>query len=218
MLGNVAQDGPMVLRVHHVRRELAAEVEVKDPSKPLEIALKPAAVIKGLVVADDGKPLANAKVRVVFSPLVLNATYLPPDESYDETVSDDKGQYQFKAVLPGRYKVEAAAEGFGPREAPAKVQAGKDTVEVAKITLKPLKFSVSGVVKDVDGKPVAGAKVHHYSGDWAIMTTDKDGKFTVNKLEQGKVLLQADTDSGMYGRIEANTGDKNVQIIIQKPK
>jgi squalene-hopene/tetraprenyl-beta-curcumene cyclase len=43
--------------------------------------------------------------------------------------STEQGNYRFKSIKPGNYKVRARKEGYAPREAPAPVSAGADATK-----------------------------------------------------------------------------------------
>ena len=81
--------------------------------------------------------------------------------------------------------------------------------------------SVSGVVVDQSGKPVAGASVGA-SGEgqpfiWPSVATDKDGKFKIDGLVAGRVQLNASTHSPRgHGSTRADAGETDVRIVIGK--
>lgn len=200
--------------VRHAERALAAAVEVKDPNKDVEITLKTGIVLKGVVVGEDGKPIAKAKVTAADPHSPSYGSDGKPD-----AVTDEKGQYQIKGLPPGLVMVTAQAEGFGTSSAQAEAEEGKKEIEAEKITLKAAKFTISGIVKDANDAPVAGATIFVYGEGQSrtgIVKTDKDGKFKVDKLVEGKVSISASA-RGLRGSAEADAGEKDVEVIVSPP-
>ncbi len=205
------------LVVRHPGRALAAAVDIQEPNKPLEITLKPGATLKGLVVDEEGKPLA--KVKVVYSGAGASHSFGPSGAGADAT-TDEQGNYQIKGLPPGVYSVEVSAAGFGKGVARAEAAEGKADVEVEKIALQAAKMSITGVVTDPNAQPVAGATVlarGEGQPDHGVVRTDKSGKFTIDKLVEGKVRLRVSGGKGLGGSAEAQAGDKDVEIIVQPP-
>jgi len=88
------------------------------------------ASISGRVVAADSKaPIAYALVHL-------------PDAGL-QAVTDNKGEFRFKAVSPGKHKVEVTFLGYEPLETAVAVKAGDNAV---KLELHPANFRVEDVV------------------------------------------------------------------------
>jgi hypothetical protein len=199
------------LLARHAGRGLVGEKEFSGPDRPVRITLKPGLTLKGQVVGEDGKPVAKANVSVGIKPMLI--------VDVAKATTDEHGLYQVKAVPAGDCLVTAQAEGFGISKVSVKAGDGNGPLAVETITLKPAKFAISGVVKDEDGKAVAGASVCPEGEGQSRRKeakTDKEGKFTIDKLVEGEVLLHG-YSGALSGRTKAQTGDKDVEIIFQKP-
>jgi hypothetical protein len=99
-------------------------------------------------------------------------------------------------VAPGKYLLDFDPSGFPPNW---RTQATGYTVEVAAgsytkvlVPLKP-SYNIEGVVRDVDGKPIAGAKVEltpSNGGDKVFSISSRDGSFYLESIGQGSYQLQ----------------------------
>lgn len=85
-----------------------------------------------------------------------------------ETTSSS-GKYSFAAVAPGAWQISAYADGFAPKTAMVRVEAGQDVVQHLALTPKGTigtgeGLKVKGVLRDADtGDPVSGATVTMYA-------------------------------------------------------
>jgi hypothetical protein len=196
--------------VRHAGRGLVAHEDYSSADGPLRITLAPGATLKGRVVDPEEKPIAGAKVAVQLATLALDQL---------SAVTDAQGHYQILAVPPGYCAVTAEAEGFGVAGVSTKAGGGAGPDAVEAITLKPAKFSVSGIVKDEDGNPVAGASVSVQGlgqPGHRQVKTDKEGRFTIDKIVEGEVGIEGILRSRL-GWARAKAGDKDVEIVIEKP-
>ena len=66
------------------------------------------------------------------------------------TASNDEGEYEFAAVLPGDYKLEASVEGFKPASKSITVRAGETSVENISLALAEINEAVT-VTSGSDG-------------------------------------------------------------------
>jgi Carboxypeptidase regulatory-like domain len=99
-------------------------------------------------------------------------------------------------VAPGKYLLDFDPSGFPPNW---RTQATGYTVEVAAgsytkvlVPLKP-SYNIEGVVRDVDGKPIVGAKVEltpSNGGDKVFSISSRDGSFYLESIGQGSYQLQ----------------------------
>jgi len=86
-----------------------AKIQLDRAQCPGDLTLKltPFGVIAGTVRDSDGEPLTDARVIVATKTL---ASGKPRIEEFDETKTDDLGQYRFRNLPPGKYYISA-----GPR-------------------------------------------------------------------------------------------------------
>ena len=92
-----------------------------------------------------------------------------------------------------------------------------------KLTLNVARLSVSGIVVDMDDKPVAGANVscypaNQFSSIHPWVQTDLNGKFTIDKICPGRVRVTADVggQTRLYGSVETEGGAKDVKIVVKE--
>ncbi|MBC8472759.1 MAG: carboxypeptidase regulatory-like domain-containing protein [Planctomycetes bacterium] len=95
-------------------------------------------------------------------------------------------------------------------------------IEKGHIILDRGQFSVSGVVVDKKGKPVANAVVY-CSGENQLgigSRTDTKGKFTVYGIFEGPVVINAhirgdDPMEGWNGQKHSRAGATNVKVVLK---
>ncbi len=205
------------LFARHTESNLAAIVSAKDP-EPIKISLKPALSISGQVTDsnDTGIPASRLSLCVNLTNCLSN--FGP------ELLSDENGRYEIKAVPPQQegfnYRISVFAAGYGPKEYERISITGEPgtPVELNTLVLQPADQSISGIVVDAEGKPVARVPIFLRGTNQPRKTTatDKNGCFTIKRICKGQLRLQANFDSspGGAGFIKAEGGDRNVKIIL----
>jgi len=131
-------------------------------------------------------PIANA--RVCGDP---SATALSEQDVREPScaVTDARGAYTLKDVLPASYELAASAKSYRPamytrpgeRTTKLIVAPGEATTNID-IALRPGGVELTGTVSDLTGGPIAGAFVRahdRYIGYAAPVTTDAEGHFTI---------------------------------------
>src|SRR5436190_20963341 len=165
--------------------------------KTLPVTLQPGVMLKGRVVGPDNKPLANADVSVdYFSPT-------SPQRKDLHATTDANGNFSMLSQ-PGEKTIKVTADGLLSEE--KRVTAKKPATSVPDIQLvKPT--SVSGVVTDDLGAPVAHARVRATLQNSTLhelrdATTDDAGKFTIVQLRPGQYTLEASAATHVPQKIE----------------
>ena len=133
-----------------------------------ELRLTPSVAIEGRVQAEDGRPIAGARLAVVSS---RNAIRNMP--RLLTTMSDEDGSFRIDGAPRGPLQVEARATGYGARaerlEAPQ--------ADVVVVLAPEWRFEVE--VRDLDGAPIQGAEVRLEPGFEdalaATLETDAEG-------------------------------------------
>ncbi|HUW18689.1 MAG TPA: carboxypeptidase regulatory-like domain-containing protein [Sedimentisphaerales bacterium] len=203
------------LIARQIKLNLAARLDLPQGSnrEDIDFELAPAISWRGTVTDPDNKPIGRARVSIVMG------TW--EDDPLDGAVTDIKGRYEFKA-MPQRqeYFIRAEAEGYGR----GKVSTGlinntKDIGEVQQIILKPANMSVSGVVIDVDGRPVPNAEVQISTpgtGQPERKTkTDSQGRFTLTRICDGSFTLDVGKGHHLTGYVpNVQAGAEDVKIVV----
>jgi formylglycine-generating enzyme required for sulfatase activity len=200
----------------HEERNLAAAVEIDQDKSRLDVVLEPGVVLAGQVVDGAGKGIEEAKVVIN-----LQSPDLPGD-FLTWLDADAEGRFEIRA-LPTGYDYDLLATKTGHRRGKAEVSAGNvrdNRVDGVVIVLQRGQFSVSGVVVDADGKPVAGASVWcSGEGQVGINTrTDADGRFKADGIFEGQVKVTASVKGNdgrwLGGSVSVEGGATDVRVVL----
>ena len=210
------QEPQPVLVASHIKRNLAAAVDIDEDTKTFDVNMTPGIVFTGAVIDTNDELIAGAKINVTLS---ISGYGMNIDTA--DVTTDQGGQYEYKAIPAGRqYTVSARAEGYG--QSYVKVDADNavnNHLEITPLTLKEAALSISGIVVDVNDKPMANAEVYiNGQGQQSRRgTTDAQGKFTIDKLCVGQVQVNANVRNNqtyLYGDVSANAGDTDVTVVV----
>jgi protocatechuate 3,4-dioxygenase beta subunit len=200
----------------HFERNLAGAVEFADDTKVVDVTIKPGVTCVGKVVDPNGKPIENAKVYLTFWSWGSGSSM-----AHEKNVTNAEGRYEIKAVpRHPRYSVEASAEGYGQDYLTISTEDANDRFEVEPISLGKANLSVSGIVVDMDDKPVENAEVYCQGRGqpYRRTQTDPDGRFTLENVCAGKIRVYAGTRSApqAHGRIETEGGATDVTVVVSE--
>ncbi|MGA2324168.1 MAG: carboxypeptidase-like regulatory domain-containing protein [Sedimentisphaerales bacterium] len=210
------QESQPVLVVRHVGRNLAAAVDIDEDTKTFDVNMTPGIVFTGAVIDPNGEPIADAKINVT---LTISGHGMVIDTA--DVTTDEEGQYEVKTIPAGRqYTVSARAEGYYPGY--VKVDADdavNNRLEIKPLILKVADMNISGIVVDVNDKPVANARtfVIEEGQQSPDSITDEQGRFTIDKLCAGQVNIYARAKDGqteLYGDAIASAGDTDVTVEV----
>ena len=171
-------------RVVCASRDLVTLVPGTDRGAPERVVVvAPRASFAGLVVDAEGEPLARARVAFrlrerLFRELgITNGGFGGAlSEERWSTASDAEGRFSIPDVAGGdRVYLQAEAEGFWPAVVDLPVAGDSDLVVTLERATRA--WTVTGVVLDALGAPVADARV---SGGADIVTTDAEGRFALD--------------------------------------
>ncbi|MDP4174777.1 MAG: carboxypeptidase regulatory-like domain-containing protein [Bacteroidota bacterium] len=168
-------------------------------------------VIKGTVKDDKGNAIAGAVVKVWFHYMYDSPRFAPLDSllRFIATKSDAQGNYSVNlnmaALILNRVAVSAEKDGYVTEfynnktsffEADLITITKDTTISGIDFSLSPVNtqnyFSISGTVSGTAGKPLSGAFVigaTSRSSEIVFAITDKDGKYSLTNLKEGKYYL-----------------------------
>jgi beta-lactamase regulating signal transducer with metallopeptidase domain/protocatechuate 3,4-dioxygenase beta subunit len=193
----------------------------------LEIKMAPAAVVKGHVLVD-GEPVAGVSIR-----LGQHVTY--HGEGYgigvDQAETDDQGRFVFELAPPGKkFYLSTDDPRFTRLNGRAFDLKTKQVHEYPTIELKRRDMTVSGIVVDPDGNPVAGVLV--YAMERGATTTSfmcpqrltlGDGRFALVGVPNAPLTVVAlipnppnssDRRVRFSATADAMGGEKDVRIVL----
>jgi protocatechuate 3,4-dioxygenase beta subunit len=219
--GNVRD---VLILAQDTEHNLAGLAKVKDQAQPLDLTLSPAFVVRGCITDPNGKavPAATVSLRASMPGWITNAA--------PAVLTDANGFYEARAVPAPtenfRYRLEVSAAGFGPvehGELPFGTAQNRQ-VQVSPIVLTPADRSISGVIVDANGTPVAGVPIF-VTGPRGSNTegqprhqssSDEHGRFDVDGVCAGPLRIQAGFGStpGGAGFLDAKGGDRDVEVVL----
>ena len=204
----------------HVQRNLAAVVEFGEDVNSLDIRLKPAMILSGKVVDSDGKGIKGAQVVTKLQAPDWYANLLPL-----VIEADTDGNFEIRAVPPG-YKYTLIVRDIGHIVKQIEVDTNdvhNNRIEIDPIVMAVGKLSVSGLVVDVNDKPVAHAWVYCTSkGIYSRNSlTDANGKFKVDGINEGPVQVTAylwgnNPSKVSSGSVDTEAGATDVKVVLNK--
>ncbi len=207
----------MFLVARYEEGNLAAAVEIYEDTKTIDIKLKTGVTFTGKVVDSDGKGIANARAVVMLRSERWGSTI-----GRDMDKIDAEGKFEVKAIpAEHEYRINASGEGYGQDSIEVNANEAVDNrLDVGVLTLPLANLSVSGVVVDIDDKPVAGAKVYCYGENQPHRTTqtDAEGKFTLDKICAGQIQINANKSgqTRLYAYIRTEGGATDVKIVVSE--
>lgn len=195
------------------------------PTTGVDIVMKAAATLAGVVVDPQGAPVAYATVR-------LSSKRYSADMVYRQAAADDRGTFEIKG-LP-RTELRARAEGEEASSEAVDVDLATTPQKTDLRLVLDRNATIAGVVVDELNEPVPEATVTAYPDflagevDWvmasnATATTDGDGRFVLKGLDDGKFRVWASRDSGGSKRssdregVATHTGATDVRLVLPAP-
>lgn len=157
-----------------------------------EAPIGPTGTLRGTVIGPDGAPVAGAQVALTPS---ANAAGSASPRS---AVSDATGAYSVR-LLTGTYDVRVTAFGFQVAVITG-VAITADTIAEQNVTLSAApRYTVSGLVRTVEGIAVPGAKVTVVGTPLAPVVADGAGRYSVPNVPKGEYDLAASSNDGCLG-------------------
>ncbi|KFA87029.1 hypothetical protein Q664_50615 [Archangium violaceum Cb vi76] len=224
--------GPLLLRVGpdsdvESSSQVIWSQEVPVPAADLRVVISRRPTVEGELVDEEGQPVAQALVS-------LWSSEASSDLELESGTTDAQGRFSLIAPRPGRYRVSAELEDHSFAHATARVvEVGP---EGARVRLRfEAGHSLSGIVVDLQGRPVPGAVVGFQSEHRSIMhsryepevraTTGPDGRFTfasvsgdssVLSVESEDFLLAEPLREDMPERIRLEPSAREVRVVLAR--
>jgi protocatechuate 3,4-dioxygenase beta subunit len=207
------------LAVRGSDRALKAWVEVtprKEPSEPITIRLERCVPASGRVLDEQGRPLEAIAVRAERQMFHGDRSW--SQVAMDTTTTDADGRFTLWLLPGAEHDVKASAKGYGEAKLAAVTVKDANT-EIGALSLKRADRVITGRVTDLDGKAVAGARIHVWgegqSEQREEAVSDDAGRYRIENLSPGKV--QVNVNHPTYGwdyRNNVETGSTNVEIVL----
>jgi protocatechuate 3,4-dioxygenase beta subunit len=210
-----------VVVARDVEHNLAEAADIDEQAGTVDVKLRPAGSITGIVLDEAGKPVPGARLRVT-----LWVSNWGSSLGRQQLLAGPDGRFEITALPPERkYTVTATADGYGKQETRVDGSDFKDNRhDAGELRLPLANLSITGVVVDANDKPVAGASIYGYSQgsqpDIREIFSDAEGKFTIKGVCAGPLRLQANSrgPTPMYGFAQAEGGATDLRIVIsQRP-
>jgi hypothetical protein len=161
-----------------------------------EFKLEPAAVVSGVLLAPDGKPLPGEEVSVApvrrAARIAITGTrgsaQSIPKNAMPRLKTDGAGRFSLKWQAPGELTLSAVPAGFGMVARVVQPSPGMGPVELKASSRR----KIAGRVHDANGRPVSGVVVTFIG--WAdvpaetrVAVTDEKGEFVWDAAPGGQV-------------------------------
>jgi len=193
-------------------RGLATVEELPEDATNLDLKLKPALTLTGLVKNEADAPMPGAQIGF----------WIKAGNSYDQLdepvkPADAQGRYEIKCLpADGQYMVYASAKGYGKTTQQVESDADTNRLEVSPLVLKLADQIIAGQVLKDDEKPASGVNVN-LNGEGqpdGYMTTDSKGRFHF-QVCAGQIRLFANSQTGGgFAQATAEAGDTNIVITL----
>jgi beta-lactamase regulating signal transducer with metallopeptidase domain len=191
-------------------------------------------VIRGRVVDGQGQPLVGASIT---GELTIHTLLFPFPGAYQlmytgfrfNRTTDADGRFEVERLTKGEYELKIAAPARASQV--RKIGIGPDFKPVEFDVILDQGDSITGVVRDASGQPIAGASVFPeawYSrspedGDGITrpagpdtVTTDAEGRYRIGSLRQGRYNLEISAPRHKKQMLEAvPAGTQNADATLE---
>ena len=211
------EDTVHYLVARHKERNLASAVLLEEDAETLDIKLEPGVTFTGKVIDPNGEGIAGARILVYMSAGNWGSSI---SRDHEQTSSD--GSFEAKGIPADQTcYIYARADGYGQKSIrPEASDIADNRLDFGEITLAVANLSVSGLVVDVDDKPVPNAHVYCYGEDQPHRDTrtDAEGKFTLEGICDAPVRISANVSgkTPLHGYVETEGGATDVKVVVSE--
>lgn len=185
------------------------ETSAKSESPESDNAKSEPRVVTGEVVsAEDGKPIAGARV-------------LLRDAKLHQATTDDQGRFRLEKIPPGKYLIWAYKDHLASKKEPLEgveaTPANGSLFEPIRLTMavgKQVQFTVTSAVTN---EPLEGADVQFAYPDRRKATTDKTGTAVVQGLlpEKYEITIQAAGHAYSIREVDLSESEQSTPLSVQ---
>ena len=199
-------------------RNLAAAVDLEDPTAKVNLKLGPALTLVGRATDSSGHALTNAQAQVILRTDRMGS-FLG-----SAVPADVEGNFEIKALPLGRtYSVVVTAKGFGQDQREVEPpEDGSGRLELGPFELLVADQRIAGVVLDTAERPVVSAFVNTGGEKQPNLhvQTDGKGRFAFAQVCAGTLRLFANDPNGLglFGQATVEAGDTNITLQLAPPR
>jgi RNA polymerase sigma-70 factor, ECF subfamily len=175
-----------------------------------ELRLGPGASIEGHVLGMHGNPITQARPKLEIAPF----SNLWGDTETNNTL----GHFGFSLLSAGTYTLRSQHQG-SVASAEVTLNTGESRKNIELRFEYPV-YSIKGQVLDRTGKKMDACHINHRpvmgDGHEQLAWADESGAFHLTVKTLGRHELRITHEGYMESRVDAEAGDENVQIILEK--
>lgn len=219
--------GPSYVLLAQAEQYAEAEMDGLSvaPEETINVAdlmLEAGITLSGMVTTESNLPIAKVNVQVVD---VMQQLAEMPEGVYSRTTeTDGDGRYSFSCLSQRQYEVTFIAQGYRTLTVTQNyiLSGQEEPSRLLNVQLDESGLTISGIVRAVDGRGIAGAEVQAlYSkpGNNAHFTattkTESSGSFVLSGLSEGGYTLLVFTEGFFQSEFKsASAGDIGVEINL----
>ena len=207
----------------------SAEAPVLEPGGVwrVDFTLRAGARLAGHVLDLDDAPVSNVTLQL--QPASIEISNISMDKATWETkaTSDHTGAFAFDGLGAGEYVVRIASKRYRPAASGTLALEPGDVVDDIVMRADP-GLAVKGVVLDVDGQPLAGARVRanrppSFMDPTVVMEqglrqpdwSDAEGRFELSGFDDEQLHVSASLQGHVSGRVTTTAGRNDVVITLR---
>jgi hypothetical protein len=204
--------GEAKLVVRDLDRNLATVEDLPEEATNLDVKLKPAVTLTGLVKNASDAPMPGAQMGFWFK---AGNSFDFMDQQVKP--ANAEGHFEIKCLpADGTYIVFATAKGYGKSQQNVETEAETNVMELSPLVLKLADKVIAGQILKDDDKPASGVNIN-LNGEGqpdGNMTTDSKGRFHF-KVCDGQIRLFAYSQyGGGNAQATVEAGDTNIVMNL----